>query len=264
MIVDREFVGRVELAITRERQAFALGSPRERPDGAVLEAGSGLAVFTGADLFSNRVIGLGLDGPVDSHDLGRVEEFYRERGLGTQVEVPSLADRRFLSQLGDRGYRVTRFRNIYAVAPPNPGRPAEHVDVQIVDDTHAGEWSDVLIDGFGYQDPTDQAAVARWNRGLLDTDGVHALVARLDDTTVGSASIYISDGAAVLGGATTLMAWRDRGVQSALIVARLNMAHDSGCEIAIVTADPGSTSGRNAERAGFQLVCTHAVLAHDE
>ena len=48
--------------------------------------------------------------------------------------------------------------------------------------------------------------------------------------------------------------------RSALIEARLAVAIHAGCELAVITADPGSSSGRNAERAGFQLVCNHAGM----
>ena len=61
-------------------------------------------------------------------------------------------------------------------------------------------------------------------------------------------------------GDATLPAFRRQGVQCALIEARLAMAAQAGCDLAIVTADPGSSSGRNAERMGFQLVCTHVAM----
>ena len=43
---------------------------------------------------------------------------------------------------------------------------------------------------------------------------------------------------------------------SARITVR-EVASRAGCELAIVTADPGSSSGRNVERTGFQLICNH-------
>jgi GNAT superfamily N-acetyltransferase len=64
----------------------------------------------------------------------------------------------------------------------------------------------------------------------------------------------------MLGGAATLPEFRCRGVQRALIESRLAVATRAGCELAVVTADPGSSSGRNAERTGFQLVCNHVGL----
>ena len=101
-VVTRDLVARVEQAILAERRAFALGSPGERPDGAVLEIGSGAAIFTGPELFSNRVFGVGLDGSLAEGDLDRFEAFYRRRGVRTQVEVATLVNRSFLQQLAHR------------------------------------------------------------------------------------------------------------------------------------------------------------------
>lgn len=259
-VVDLALVRRVEQAIVAERRAFATGSSRQRPDGAVLEVGPGLAVFTGPELFSNRVFALGLDGEVDAEALDRIEAFYRERGLGTQIEVSSLVERPFLAQLAARDYRVLRFRNIYAMRQPEGHFHGPTIGIAGVDDDTAQVWSDVLVAVFSRDAAGARDAVARWNRGLLDTDGVSAFIARIDGQPVGSASVFVRDSAAVLGGAATLPGWRRRGVHAALISARLERARSAGCDLAVVTADPGSTSGRNSERAGFQLVCTHAVL----
>lgn len=261
-VVTRDLVARVEQAILAERRAFALGSPGERPDGAVLEIGSGAAIFTGRGLFSNRVFGVGLDGSLAEGDLDRFEAFYRRRGVPTEVEVVTLVDRSFLQQLAHRGYHLLRFHNIYAMVMPRAAPLDREVEVLAVAPDSVEEWSQTLIDVFAPSDPAQAHAVAQWNRGLLDTEGIHPFIGRLDGSTVGSASVYLSGGCAVLGGAATLPAWRRRGIQTALIAARLDLARRAGCDLAVVTADPGSISGRNAERAGFTLVCTHAVLTH--
>ena len=70
----------------------------------------------------------------------------------------------------------------------------------------------------------------------------------------------ISDGLAQLSGASTLPAHRRRGVQSALLRARLLDAADSGCDLAVVTTEPASKSQQNVQRAGFALLYARAVL----
>jgi hypothetical protein len=49
-------------------------------------------------------------------------------------------------------------------------------------------------------------------------------------------------------------------VQSALLAARLSDAANAECDIAVVTTAPGSTSQKNVQRSGFQLLYTRAVL----
>ena len=55
-------------------------------------------------------------------------------------------------------------------------------------------------------------------------------------------------------------AHRRRGVQSALLVSRLTDAARRGCDIAVVTTQPGSKSQQNVQRQGFELLYTRAIL----
>ena len=85
-------------------------------------------------------------------------------------------------------------------------------------------------------------------------------LARRDGAIAGGGSIRISDGLAQLSGAATLPAHRRRGVQSALLRARLLDAARHGCDLAVVTTEPASKSQQNVQRAGFSLLYSRAVL----
>ena len=67
----------------------------------------------------------------------------------------------------------------------------------------------------------------------------------------------------MLCGAATLPASRRRGVQSALLQARLVRAREAGCDMAVVTTQPGSKSQENVQRAGFELIYSRAVLVKE-
>jgi ribosomal protein S18 acetylase RimI-like enzyme len=90
--------------------------------------------------------------------------------------------------------------------------------------------------------------------------GAVTYLARCQDTIAGGASMRITDGIAQLTGAATAPAFRRRGVQSALLSARLSDAHAAGADIAVVTTSPGSRSQQNVQRKGFQLLYTRAIL----
>ena len=64
------------------------------------------------------------------------------------------------------------------------------------------------------------------------------------------------DGVAGFFGASTLPAFRRRGVQTALLRARMERAREAKCDLAVCLAQPGSSSGRNATRLGFQVLYT--------
>ncbi|PRC46270.1 GNAT family N-acetyltransferase, partial [Mycobacterium sp. ITM-2017-0098] len=54
-----------------------------------------------------------------------------------------------------------------------------------------------------------------------------------------------------------------RGVQTALLGTRLADAAAAGCDIAVVTTAPGSTSQKNVQRRGCHLLFTRAVLVKE-
>ena len=57
-----------------------------------------------------------------------------------------------------------------------------------------------------------------------------------------------------MAGAATAPAHRRRGIQSALLSARLIDAAAAGCDVAVVTVQPGSRSQQNVQRQGFHLL----------
>ena len=76
----------------------------------------------------------------------------------------------------------------------------------------------------------------------------------------GGAGLRLAGDIAQFAGAATAPAHRRRGIQSALLSARLADAAAAGCTIAVITTQPGSTSQQNAQRRGFDLLYTRAVL----
>src|SRR5690606_13940741 len=91
--------------------------------------------------------------------------------------------------------------------------------------------------------------------------GFHRYLARRDGIPAGVGGLRISsEGIAQLCGAATLPEHRRRGVQAALLAVRLSAAAAAGCDLAVVTTQPGSTSQQNVERCGFRLAYVRAVL----
>jgi GNAT superfamily N-acetyltransferase len=80
---------------------------------------------------------------------------------------------------------------------------------------------------------------------------------RLSDGQPGAAgALFVHDGVALFAGATTAPEYRNRGLQSALLHARMQYAHEHDCDLAMMVAEVGSQSQRNAERAGFHIAYT--------
>jgi GNAT superfamily N-acetyltransferase len=61
---------------------------------------------------------------------------------------------------------------------------------------------------------------------------------------------------ALFAGAATIPRMRRRGLQAALLQERLRYAFEHGCDLAMMVAEAGSESQRNAERKGFRIAYT--------
>jgi GNAT superfamily N-acetyltransferase len=69
-------------------------------------------------------------------------------------------------------------------------------------------------------------------------------------------SLCIDDGVALFSGAATIPELRRRGLQGALLRERMRYAVAHGCDLAMMVAEVGSESQRNAERNGFGVAYT--------
>ena len=101
-------------------------------------------------------------------------------------------------------------------------------------------------------------ALAAAERDLVTATGVMRYAAWRDGVIAGGASFRLAEGIAQFTGAATAPAHRRHGVQSALLGARRRGCR--GCDIAVVTTQPGSKSQQNVQRQGFDLLYTRAVL----
>jgi GNAT superfamily N-acetyltransferase len=237
-------------------------------DARFVEAGTGVAAFT-EPLFGrklNHVTGLGLDGPVDEPTLARLESAYGERGLGTEIDVCPHVDAGLLALLARRGYAVNAFSNTYARTLDDVAAPASD-GIEILQGADAAAlFVEASVEGFSVQaqerprrllDALARIALARQDTSLF--------VARIGGRIAGSAGLSVAPTPLGAVGelyiASTLPAWRGRGVQAALLRARLAAARAAGCALAVVMVRPANTSARNTERAGFRLAFTNATFA---
>jgi len=86
--------------------------------------------------------------------------------------------------------------------------------------------------------------------------GAAPFVAELDGKPIATGMLFVYKDIAQLGGASTILEERRNGAQNALLAARLRFAAESGCQLAMMGASPGSGSQRNAEKNGFRVAYT--------
>lgn len=247
-------------------RAILAQSPEERSE--VFEIGGGVAVFAGFGSPTNKMIGIGFDGPVNEFELDRVERAFADRGAPLQAEVATLADPGLPALLVKRGYQPVGFENVLGHALAAVGATVPGILIERATAATMAEFTDVIVRGFASPDdqgvggdaipPSDE--IRRWFMLTMSVPGFEGFVARLEGSMAGGGSLRLDAGIAQLAGAATLPEFRRRGVQTALLRWRLAHARASGCDVAIVTTQPASKSQQNVQREGFQLLYTRQLL----
>lgn len=229
----------------------------------------GVASYAEPDSPFNKVAGLGFGGVPAESALDEIERAYGERGCPVRVELPHLADPAIGALLTGRGYQLDSFENVLGRALTGG---MEHVapagvELRASGDDELEQWLDVVVDGFAHPDDQGVPSNEEFPRQILlnavrdvAAAGVTRYAALHRGVLAGGGSFRVSEGVAQLAGAATAPAHRRRGIQTALLSARLARATEAGCDVAVITTQPASKSQQNAQRAGFSLLYTRAVL----
>src|SRR4051794_31054331 len=229
---------------------------RTRPElGCAFERiGGGTMCFSGKDSPCGRAHGLGFFCPISEAVLDHVEEFYRSRGVPAQIDVCPYTDPSMLELLKKRGYAIQEFNTVlgrYIYDDEDFSLPAG-VTVRVPRRDEIKNVSEIVDRGFG----DGKAMGFAWLfETWLEVDNNMTLIAEVDGQIAGGASglIVKEHNMGAFFGASTLPEFRNRGVQTALFLKRLQMAREAGCDLAVTLTLPGTASQRNAERVGFRV-----------
>ncbi len=263
MFIDAASAARIDAGEARLSSAIA-GTLQAR--GVAVEVTpvvGGVSVLAQAGSQINKVIGAGFGFVPDDAALAAVEAAWWARGEPVRFEVATLADPAFSAYLTARGYQLRGFEHVLTRRLTDAVLPPGDVTVDRVGPDHGARWLEVSLAGWGPADgtPHEQGGLREVFTDFLRTDAIAHYLGSIDGVAAGSASArYDPDGIAYLVGASTAPGYRRRGVQRAILNARLAAAREAGCELAVVTTDPGSQSQANVIRAGFEVGYARAVL----
>jgi GNAT superfamily N-acetyltransferase len=255
-----------EVARHEERrcaQGMATISPESRP------FAGGFACRDAPGNWSNTILGAGFDEPVDPAALDEVIAWYEAAGIEPRAEVAPFVDRSFIELLAERRFVVRVFENVFfrELSPAEKVRPPTPLDVGIhvvtVDRDDAAAVRDcglAVAKGFALDPSAPDPLDVELSERVMRQAGVVTVAARCDGRYIGAGSMDVTTPAAALFGLSVLPEFRRRGVQLALIAARLNEAAKLGCRLATVGARPGVATERNARRMGFQVGYTKVAM----
>ena len=262
-----EIVIRIERAECKLILAGAEAARRRDPDVHIVPISGGFGVWAGEGSPFNKVVGLGFAGAPEESEIEAVEKTFK---APVRVELASLADPEVPDFLSRRGYLFVGFENVLGLplTDRQPSALPEGVEVSASGPAEFSEWLDAVVTGFVHPDEQGVPSAEEFPREALErvmadmgsASGFSRYLARRGGEIAGGASLRISDGVAQLCGAATLPAHRRKGVQTALLLSRLDLAREAGCDIAVVTTQPGSKSQENVQKQGFELLYTRAIL----
>jgi GNAT superfamily N-acetyltransferase len=269
LVLDLALARRIELAEAHAAAGCAPAVDVLPSLAAVERIAGGFAVYCGAGSPVTQAVGLGLDGPVSEEEFDRLEEFYRSRNEAVRVETCPLADASLIRRFGERGYRVTEFSNVMALSLEGsglsiagPAAPPEGITIERIGREHTDLWTLTVAQGFSDNFPVTQEILGVMKM-FAQGSNVECYLARVCGALAGGATLALREGVAGLFGASTLPAFRNRGVQTALLKQRLGRAAAEKCDLAVCIAAPGSSSQRNVVRLGFSVLYTRVKFERD-
>lgn len=232
------------------------------------ERGGGLLARGAPGTWVNAAIALGLDGPTPPDVVDEMIEWFESKGIEPRLEVCPFAHPSLIALLAERRFVVRLFENVFfrELSPddefPTPYPIPREVairELDVGDSAQVDECARVIASAFaGDVAPTEESLELA--RTCLRHKHVVTLAAWADGRVVGAGSIEIRDRQSALFGLATAPEFRRRGVQLALIAARLKLAAQRGVTLATIGARPGVATEGNARRMGFQVGYTKVAM----
>lgn len=222
-----------------------------------IECAGAYAVFDGVDSPVTQSFGLGIFEELSPTALDVMERFFLDRGAPVLHEVSPFAGVAALDLLCLRGYRPAEVSNVLCrpVEQPTSGRQDE-IRVRVIHGDEAQLWSDVNARGWAQEHPELMGFLLELGAISSSRDESLCFLAEVEGKPGAAGVLCLHEGVALFGGAATIPELRRRGLQTAMLHERMRYAFEHGCDLAMMAAQPGSHSQRNAERKGFQIAYT--------
>lgn len=256
ILSDKKLAVRLETVDALNQVEFAVAYNRLglKPEAAHKKIGSGYAVYAGADSPLTQAFALGMEGQTSEDELDELEAFFKDRGAAVNIEVCHMADMSLTEKLIERGYRIIEYSDVL-VRPLSERDAFDLKSDSLIREVREDEldiFARVVTEGFVEGGLAPDSLIEIF-RVFFRQSNCACFGALNNGEQAGGGAVFIKEGVAVLGGASTLPQHRNLGIQTDLLRKRMGFALSKGCDLAMVVTAPGSTSQRNVQRQGFQI-----------
>lgn len=222
-----------------------------------MEHAGAYAVFDGAESPITQTFGLGIFEELSPTALDTIERFFLDRGAPVFHEVSPFAGIATLQLLCTRKYRPIELSSVLYQAVELP--TAEHHSgaiVRVIGPKEAQLWADISARGWTHEHPELLEFLLQMGAISSARDHTVCFLAELDGKPGAAGVLSLHEGVALFGGSATVPESRRHGLHTALLHERMRYAFEHQCDLAMMAAQPGSESQRNAERKGFRIAYT--------
>lgn len=259
VFADLNLARRLERAEGHACREFAEARAALDPEGGSkwIECAGAYAVFDRVDSPATQSFGLGMFEEPTSESMDRIERFFFERGAAAMHEVCPLAGVATIDLLCSRGYRPLEISSVlYQLVEPQQPSDDGPVRVRVIGAEKTPLWTKINARAWAYDHPEFQSFLEDFGSLIAAREQSVCFLAELDGQAGAAGVLFVHEDVALFGGAATVPEMRRRGLQAALLRARMSYAAEHGCDLAMMVAEAGSQSQRNAERAGFRIAYT--------
>ncbi|MDI1351610.1 MAG: GNAT family N-acetyltransferase, partial [bacterium] len=210
--------------------------------GQYKDINGGSACFAGYDSFLSQVVGWGFSTQPKHYEteIEHIENFYDSlHHSRIDIELCPFVGNDLVVFLSQRGYGISELNNVSLLALKDYKPHFFADDGIVVKQVSAGdldEWSKRAAQGFGY--PEAQEQFFRYAHAL----GTAVFAAYEGNKIIAVATVALHGDVGDMAVASTLPAYRRRGLQKRLLNARLEFMQQKGAELATVTTAPGTIS----------------------
>ncbi len=214
-------------------------------------------VFDQIDSPVSQSFGLGVLGEVNRASLELIEDFFLSHGTPVIQEVSPFAGIAAVQLLCARKYMPIELSSVLyrPIEPPTVECP-NRIQTRIIDSEERTLWTEISARGWSHEHPELLDVLQQFGTISSTRDDTVFFLGEFDGKPGAAAVLCLHEGVALFGGSATIPELRRHGLQAALLQARMRHAFERGCDLAMIVAEPGSSSQRNAEREGFRIAYT--------
>jgi|SRR5438552_1763717 len=224
---------RLESAEGHACAQFAKARHRLFPESgaAWMECAGAVAVSDGVDSPVTQSFGLGIFEELSAATLDVVERFFLDRGAPVLHEVSPLAGVAALDLLCARKYRPVEISSVLYRPVEKPAAACHgDISVRVTGPQDAQLWADISARGWAHEHPELLPFLVQLGEIASAREDSPCFLAELDGKPGAAGVLSIHEGVALFAGSSTVPEMRRRGLQAALLEARMRYTFDHGCD----------------------------------